>query len=289
MPDLPRRRRQGGGGEGPEGAGGGGGERRGGGGGGGGEGEGGGRRGRAGREGGGGGGGARGGRRGTGGGGIGGGRAEGGGGEFIPLLEATGLIESVGRWAIAEAVAVHRDWRARGLENPPRIAVNVSALQLRRQEFVAEVAEAVGGARGGESAGLDLEITESLLMQDMEESIRKLRELREMGVRISLDDFGTGYSSLAYLKRLPVTTLKIDRAFVNGMLQNAGDTSIVNAIVSLARALPPCRWWPKAWRRSRRRSCCARWAATRCRAICTAGRCPQAEFEARAFGPAAQA
>jgi diguanylate cyclase (GGDEF)-like protein len=154
---------------------------------------------------------------------------------FIPVLEQTGLILEAGRQAIAAATGAYRSWQAQGLE-PPRIAVNVSQLQLRRKTFVEDVQAAlrVEGADGG---GVDLEITESLLMHDVDESIRKLAALRDFGLRISLDDFGTGFSSLAYLSRLPLDTLKIDRAFVQGMTENPHDTSIVGTIISLAQAL----------------------------------------------------
>ena len=155
--------------------------------------------------------------------------------EFVPVLERTGLIVEAGRQAIAGASAAFRAWQARGL-NPPRIAVNISALQLRRASFVSDVVSALaaGSADGG---GLDIEITESLLMSEVYDSIRKLQKLREMGIRIALDDFGTGYSSLAYLSKLPVDTLKIDRAFVRGITENAEDKTIVATIISLARAL----------------------------------------------------
>src|SRR6185436_11920922 len=131
--------------------------------------------------------------------------------KFIPILEQTGLILEAGRQALESASAAYRDWRARGL-NAPRIAVNVSAVQLRRQGFVPDVRAALHGLEDG--AGVDLEITESLLMSDIEATVLKLKELRDLGLRIALDDFGTGYSSLAYLSRLPIDTIKIDRAFV---------------------------------------------------------------------------
>ncbi len=154
---------------------------------------------------------------------------------FVPVLEQTGLILEAGRQALAAASARFRAWQARGLA-VPRIAVNVSALQLRRQAFVADVRAALGtpGADGG---GVDLEITESLLMTDVMESIRKLRELRDMGLRIALDDFGTGYSSLAYLSKLPVDALKIDRGFIHAMTDNVDDTSIISTVISLAQSL----------------------------------------------------
>src|SRR5438445_568376 len=154
---------------------------------------------------------------------------------FSPVLEQTGLILEAGRQAIAAATGTYRSWQAQGLE-PPRIAVNVSQLQLRRKTFVEEVRAALR-ADGADGGGVDLEITESLLMHDVDESIRKLAALRDSGLRISLDDFGTGFSSLAYLSRLPLDTLKIDRGFVQGMTENPHDTSIVGTIISLAQAL----------------------------------------------------
>lgn len=156
-------------------------------------------------------------------------------GRFIPVLEETGLILAAGQWVIEEAVATYRDWRRRGLA-APRIAVNVSALQLRAKDFVDWARDALSG-EPAEECLLDMEITESLLMQDIEGSIRKLDEVRKLGVHIALDDFGTGHSSLGYLSRLPIDTLKIDRSFVVGMTDNADDTSIVSSIISLAQTL----------------------------------------------------
>jgi diguanylate cyclase (GGDEF)-like protein/PAS domain S-box-containing protein len=155
--------------------------------------------------------------------------------KFVPVLEQTGLIFEAGQQVIAAASRQYAAWRAKGLA-APRIAVNVSAVQLRRRSFVQDVQQALAGA-GGDGGGVDLEITESLLMSEVDESIRKLRELREMGLRMALDDFGTGYSSLAYLSRLPLDTLKIDRSFVHGMTDHADHTSIISAIISLAQAL----------------------------------------------------
>jgi EAL domain-containing protein (putative c-di-GMP-specific phosphodiesterase class I) len=154
---------------------------------------------------------------------------------FVPVLEQTGLIFEAGRQAVAAASATYRRWQAAGLA-APRIAVNVSALQLRRKSFVEDIAGAVRDM-GSDGGGVDLEITESLLMEDIDESIRKLRALRGRGMHIALDDFGTGYSSLAYLSKLPVDTLKIDRGFVRGMTEKSEDTSIISIIISLAQAL----------------------------------------------------
>jgi diguanylate cyclase (GGDEF)-like protein/PAS domain S-box-containing protein len=155
--------------------------------------------------------------------------------KFVSVLEQTGLIFEAGQQVLAAARRTHADWKARGL-NAPRIAVNVSALQLRRKSFVADVCEALGdmGADGG---GVDLEVTESLLMHDVDESIRKLRALRERGLRMALDDFGTGYSSLAYLAKLPLDTLKIDRSFVHGMTEHSDTTTIITTIITLSQAL----------------------------------------------------
>jgi len=151
---------------------------------------------------------------------------------FVPVLEETGLILDAGRQAIEVAAALYREWRAKGIK-APRIAVNVSALQLRQRSFVDDVIAAFGGA----DSGVDLEITESLLMEDIEESIRKLGAIKETGACIALDDFGTGHSSLAYLSRLPIDTVKIDRSFIRSMTENADATSIVSTIISLAKAL----------------------------------------------------
>jgi EAL domain-containing protein (putative c-di-GMP-specific phosphodiesterase class I) len=150
----------------------------------------------------------------------------------VPVLEEIGMILDAGRGALEQAAAVYREWKQAGL-NPPRIAVNVSALQLRQRNFVEDLLAATGGPDGG----VDVEITESLLMADVDASIKKLQALRDVGVGISLDDFGTGHSSLSYLSRLPIDILKIDRSFVHGMTEKAEDTSIVTTIVSLALAL----------------------------------------------------
>ncbi|HLD09661.1 MAG TPA: EAL domain-containing protein, partial [Methylophilaceae bacterium] len=155
--------------------------------------------------------------------------------EFISILEETGLILEAGRWALEQAVADSALWKGKRLQ-VPRIAVNVSAIQLRQKDFVATVESALRGAKdmGGR---LELEITESLIMQDIEANIQKLRAVRDMGVEIAVDDFGTGYSSLSYISRLPINTLKIDRAFIMNMTGNPDDLSIVSTIISLGHSL----------------------------------------------------
>ena len=155
-------------------------------------------------------------------------------GHFIPLLEETGLILQVGAWAIRRAILDHRHWLRQGIK-APRVAVNVSQIQMRQQDFVEVVSEAV--AQGANPTGLDLEITESLLMEDVQGNIRKLAAIRAQGVSIAIDDFGTGYSSLAYLAKLPVQALKIDRSFVVAMLEDPAAMALVQTIISLAHAL----------------------------------------------------
>ncbi len=154
---------------------------------------------------------------------------------FISLLEETGMILEVGAWAIRRALADQRRWAARDLP-VPRVAVNVSAMQLRQAGFVEQVRAAID-ASGMRPHGLDLEITETLIMEDIEGSIVKLEALRDMGVNIAIDDFGTGYSSLSYLARLPVQMLKIDRAFISAMNQDAKSMTFVSTMISLAHSL----------------------------------------------------
>jgi diguanylate cyclase (GGDEF)-like protein len=153
---------------------------------------------------------------------------------FIPILEDTGLIHDVGRWALRRAIADYQRWRRAGL-SAVRVAVNVSPLQLRNQNFVADIREAVRVAADA-AAGLQLEITESVIMQDVDRSIGSLLAIRALGVTIAIDDFGTGFSSLSYLAKLPVDTLKIDRSFVE-MVSAAGGPTLVSVIVNLAHAL----------------------------------------------------
>jgi diguanylate cyclase (GGDEF)-like protein len=155
-------------------------------------------------------------------------------GHFVPLLEETGLILPVGEWVMQEALRDYRRWTRQGLEPPP-IAVNVSALQLRQESFTRSVRAAVGGDHT--ERGLELEITESMLMTHVESNADKLDAIRDMGVSIAIDDFGTGYSSLQYIARLPLDTLKIDRSFVSGMTRNSTDREIVASVISLAHQL----------------------------------------------------
>jgi EAL domain-containing protein (putative c-di-GMP-specific phosphodiesterase class I) len=153
---------------------------------------------------------------------------------FVPLLEETGLILEVGAWALSQAVADHAGWLELGLP-APRVAVNISALQLRQRGFVAMVGNTIG--QGVNPPGIDLEITESLVMDDIEENIETLKSIRDLGVDIAIDDFGTGYSSLGYLARLPATSLKIDRSFITTMLDDPNALTLVQTVISLAHSL----------------------------------------------------
>jgi diguanylate cyclase (GGDEF)-like protein/PAS domain S-box-containing protein len=156
-------------------------------------------------------------------------------GRFIPVLEETGLIQDVGRWALRKAIEDYLRWRGAGLP-AVRISVNVSPLQLRNRVFVAEVQQATG-IDPHAAAGLELEITESLIMEDVKHSIAILTAIRAMGVTVAIDDFGTGFSSLSYLAKLPVDTLKIDRSFVIDMTAGPEGLALVSTIINLAHSL----------------------------------------------------
>ena len=156
-------------------------------------------------------------------------------GRFIPVLEETGLIYEVGRWALRQAIADYLRWHAAGLP-AVRIAVNVSPLQLRNRGFIDEIGQVIG-IDPQAAAGLELEITESVIMEDVKYNIASLQAIRAMGICISIDDFGTGFSSLSYLARLPVDTLKIDRSFVIDMTAGPEGLALVSTIISLAHSL----------------------------------------------------
>lgn len=153
---------------------------------------------------------------------------------FIGVLEDTGLIVEVGKWALARAAEDYTRWQ-KTYDCAPRVAVNVSPLQLRRKDFAAVVAALV--EKAGTDRGIDLEITEGVFVEDMESSVKKLSYLRELGIKIFLDDFGTGYSSLSYIARLPVDALKIDRSFVMKLGLERESLAIVSTIVGLSRSL----------------------------------------------------
>ncbi len=154
---------------------------------------------------------------------------------FLAVLESSGMIVPLGNWALLKAVEDLETWRQGGCA-PMRVAVNVSAQQLRQREFLhglLALAERLAPLAG---FGLDIEITETTLLQDLEGTSAKLRELRKAGIRVALDDFGTGYSSLGLLSKLPVDLLKIDRSFVSGLPADAASVTLVASIVELASA-----------------------------------------------------
>ena len=156
--------------------------------------------------------------------------------EFIPLAEETGLIVPLGRLVLELACRQAATWASGAGFGPVPIAVNVSARQFRQADFVKHVLESIDRA-GASPRNIKLEITESMLLDNLEETVSVMNVLKSHGLRFSLDDFGTGYSSLAYLKRLPLDQLKIDRTFVRDILANAANGAVAQAIISLAGAL----------------------------------------------------
>ena len=159
---------------------------------------------------------------------------------FIPLAEESGLIEAIGEWVLHEACRTLADWRRAGVGDALVMSVNVSAMQLLRGDLIGSVHRALE-ASGLPPAALELELTESVLMSNAEVASERLQDFQRMGVSIAVDDFGTGYSSLAYLHRLPINTLKIDKAFVDGLASNneadSEDTTITTTIIAMARTL----------------------------------------------------
>lgn len=156
-------------------------------------------------------------------------------GEFIPAAEHSGLIVEIGGWVLREACRQAAAWQRAGLDFG-RIAVNVSVLQFRRANLESQVVEALR-ATGLPGGSLEIELTESVLMQDQDRVVATLRALGEMGVGVAIDDFGTGYSSLSYLQRMSVGKLKIDRSFVHNAVKDPGTAAIVRTMVEMARSL----------------------------------------------------
>ncbi len=155
--------------------------------------------------------------------------------EFIPLLEESGQIIPIGKWVLETACAQINEWIKQGIE-PPVIAVNVSPRQFERNSFIRTIQDVLMN-NACNARYLEIEITESALMNDVKSASATLRKLREMGVHISVDDFGTGYSSLAYLSRFPIDTLKIDRTFIQDVTCNQHDATITRSVVDLAHNL----------------------------------------------------
>jgi len=156
-------------------------------------------------------------------------------GDFIPIAESTGLIDSLGLWVITETCKQHQAWREAGLP-PINIAVNVSAIEFRQKAFASQLARTVT-ASGMDPSCLQIELTESAVMDNISAAIETLREIRAMGIKIALDDFGTGYSSLNHLKNLPLDKLKIDQSFILRIESDRPNQSITEAIIGLGRTL----------------------------------------------------
>jgi diguanylate cyclase (GGDEF)-like protein len=156
---------------------------------------------------------------------------------FIGLTEETGLIVPIGQWVLREACRQAREWQLEFPSIPPLVmSVNLSAKQFQNPNLVQEISQAL--AESGLAAGsLKLEITESVVMQDAPATLAKLKDLKDLGIRLAIDDFGTGYSSLGYLKRFPVDTIKIDRSFVKGLSKDGNDNAIVRAVITVAKTL----------------------------------------------------
>lgn len=155
--------------------------------------------------------------------------------QFVPIAEESGLIVAIGRWVLREACRQAREWQGAGL-SLPRIAINISAVELRDKDFVAGVRSAL--METGLSPGdLELELTETFLMEDSNSTAAVLVALEDMGVRLALDDFGTGYSSLSHLRLFPIGILKIDQSFVRDLTTDADDASIVTGLINMGRNL----------------------------------------------------
>ena len=155
--------------------------------------------------------------------------------EFINIAEECGLIVPIGRWVIGAACIQARAWQVEGLA-PVCMAINISPVELRAPGFAAGIRAQLTAA-GLEAPYLELELTETFLMQDSRSTVDVLRELKDIGVSLALDDFGTGYSSLTYLKRFPIDALKIDRSFVRDLTSDSDDASIVAAVIGMGKSL----------------------------------------------------
>jgi diguanylate cyclase (GGDEF)-like protein len=156
--------------------------------------------------------------------------------EFIPVAETSNLILDIGSWVLHEALTQSAAWDREFPDRQLTVAVNISPKQFALDDFEARVAKALADT-GAQPTSVCLEITETVLLDDADETVDKLNRLKELGVHLAIDDFGTGYSSLSYLRRFPVDILKVDQAFVNGLGHDPGDSAIVQAVVHMGQAL----------------------------------------------------
>jgi diguanylate cyclase (GGDEF)-like protein/PAS domain S-box-containing protein len=156
-------------------------------------------------------------------------------GEFIPAAETSGLINQLGQWAIRDACRQHETWRQQGLP-AFRIAVNVSPLQFRSKHFKRDIARAIAES-GIDPSCVELEVTETTVMQQVEQATRTLKSLKNLGVRIALDDFGTGYSSLSHLSNLPIDKLKVDQSFIKNIETDPRSLAIAETVIALGKKL----------------------------------------------------
>ncbi|NNF97520.1 MAG: EAL domain-containing protein, partial [Halobacteria archaeon] len=157
--------------------------------------------------------------------------------DFIPVAEETGQILAIGEWVLDSALSRLKAWTDNIAESPLRnLAINVSPRQFREADFVLQI-ERVLGETGADPNRLTLELTEGIFVENLEDTIQKMRALKRRGVRFSIDDFGTGYSSLAYLKRLPLDEIKIDRSFICDITTDPSDANLVETIINMAEHL----------------------------------------------------
>jgi EAL domain-containing protein (putative c-di-GMP-specific phosphodiesterase class I) len=155
--------------------------------------------------------------------------------DFIPIAEDSGLIVPLSKWVLREACQQARTWQVSGLP-PICVSVNISVIDFRQRDFLEGIQQVLEDT-GLEPGLLELEITESVLMQNIDSTIAVLKTIKEMGVRLAIDDFGTGYSSLSYLRHLPIDVLKIDQSFVRNLNTDSNDAALVDAIISLGKSL----------------------------------------------------
>lgn len=193
--------------------------------------------------------------------------------EFIKVLEDSGLILEVGNWIIDEACRSFQHLMAEGLIDPLdfSLCVNISPRQFRQNDFVERVEHSLR-SHGLPCSLLKLEITEGIVIQNLEDTISKMCRLKKLGVSFAMDDFGTGYSSLTYLKRLPVDTLKIDQSFIRDATTDPNDAEIIRAIVAMARSLG-LKVIAEGWKPWSSWNFCRDWGVIFTKGICTAGRC----------------